>query len=72
MTLGQLRREMTYEELLMWITYFGLIRDQQQEAMKKSNKTASIELIYRRFFLGDYGPHRHPGRPSKGCLSSRN
>ena len=36
MTLGQLRREMTYQELWVWIAYFGLLNDQQEEAMKKA------------------------------------
>ena len=31
MTLGQLRREMTYEELWIWVAYFGLMNDQQEE-----------------------------------------
>ena len=38
MTLGQLRRELTYEELWLWIAYFGLLSDQQEEAMKKAKK----------------------------------
>ena len=38
MTLGQLRREMTYEELWLWLTYFGLINDQQEEQMKKAQR----------------------------------
>ena len=36
MTLGQLRRELTYEELWLWIAYFGLMNDQQEERLKKS------------------------------------
>ena len=38
MTLGQLRREITYEELWLWIAYFGVINDQQEEAMKKAQR----------------------------------
>jgi hypothetical protein len=38
MTLGQLRREMTYEELWLWLTYFGLMNDQQEERMKKARR----------------------------------
>ena len=38
MTLGQLRREMTYEELWLWVTYFGVVNDQNEEAMKKATK----------------------------------
>lgn len=38
MTLGQLRREMTYEELWIWAAYFGLIADEREEAMKKASR----------------------------------
>ena len=38
MTLGQLRREMTYEEVLLWHAYFQLEHDRQQEAMKKAKR----------------------------------
>ena len=38
MTLGQLRREMTYEELWIWVAYFGLLNDQQDEAMQKAKR----------------------------------
>ncbi|ADD94720.1 hypothetical protein [uncultured phage MedDCM-OCT-S09-C28] len=38
MTLGQMRREMTYEELWLWLTYFGLMNDQQDERMKKAQR----------------------------------
>ena len=38
MTLGDLRDRMTYEELWLWITYFGLMNDQQDEAMKKAQR----------------------------------
>ena len=35
MTLGQLRREITPEELFLWHAFFQLQHDQQEEAMKK-------------------------------------
>ena len=38
MTLGQLRREVTYEELWLWVSYFGLMNDLQDEAMKKAQR----------------------------------
>ena len=38
MTLGQLRREVTYEELWLWVRYFGLMHDMQDEAMKKAQR----------------------------------
>ena len=38
MTLGQLRREMTYEELWVWCTYFNLLNQEQEVAMKKARK----------------------------------
>ena len=38
LTLGQLRREMTLEEVWLWITYFGLMNDEQEAAMKKASK----------------------------------
>ena len=38
MTLGQLRREMTYQELWLWLAYFGLVNDQQAEALEKAKK----------------------------------
>ena len=38
MTLGQLRREMTYQELWLWVAYFGLMNDQQEEALKKAQR----------------------------------
>jgi len=38
MSLGQLRRELTYEELWLWITYFGLMNDQREEQMKKAQR----------------------------------
>lgn len=36
MTLGQLRREMTYQELWIWCAYFGLRNDEHEAAMNKS------------------------------------
>ena len=50
MTLTQLRREMTYEELWLWVSYFGLIRDAEEEAMKK-HKDAVGRIEYRRLSL---------------------
>lgn len=38
MTLGQLRREMTYAELWVWITYFNLMNDEREEQMKKAQR----------------------------------
>ena len=38
MTLTQLRREMTYEELWLWVTYFGLIQDINEEAITKTRE----------------------------------
>ena len=38
MTLGQLRREMTYQELWVWITYFNLMNDEREEQMKKAQR----------------------------------
>ena len=38
MTLTRLRSEITYEELWLWITYFGLMNDQQEERMKKAQR----------------------------------
>ena len=35
---SQLRREMTYEELWLWVTYFGLIRDLEEESIKKTKR----------------------------------
>ncbi len=36
MGLRQLRREMTYEELTLWLVYFQFQRDQQAEQMRKA------------------------------------
>ena len=38
MTLGDLRDKMTYEELWLWVAYFGLMSDEQQDAIKKANR----------------------------------
>ena len=38
MTLTQLRREMTYEELWLWVAYFGLVNDLQEEANQKAKR----------------------------------
>ena len=38
MTLGQLRREMTEEELWLWVVYFNLQHQENEEAMKKSQR----------------------------------
>ena len=38
MTLGQLRREMTYQELWVWITYFNLMNEEKDEAMKRAQR----------------------------------
>tara|TARA_A200000159_G_scaffold68719_3_gene63670 strand:+ start:11741 stop:11890 length:150 start_codon:yes stop_codon:yes gene_type:complete len=38
MTLADLRSKMTYEELWVWIAYFGLMNDQREDAMKKSQR----------------------------------
>ena len=38
MSLTQLRNELTYEELWLWITYFGLMQDMEEEAMKKAQR----------------------------------
>ena len=56
MTLTRLRSEITYEELWLWIAYFGLMNDQQEE-QEKSAKTSSVDLFIGGFFLGDYSPH---------------
>ena len=38
MTLGQLREQMTYQEVWLWCAYFGLMNDQQEEALKKAQR----------------------------------
>jgi citrate synthase len=35
LTLGQLRREMTLEEVWLWITYFNLMNDEHEASRKK-------------------------------------
>ena len=44
MTLTQLRREMTYEELWLWVTYFGLMKDRNKKQSKK-HKDAVASLV---------------------------
>lgn len=36
MSLTQLRREMTYEEVWLWLAFFQLQHDQQEEANRKA------------------------------------
>ena len=36
MTLTQLREGMTNEEIWLWMTYFGLMNDEQDAAIKKA------------------------------------
>ena len=36
LTLGQLRREMTIEEVWLWITYFNLQAQEQEKAQRKA------------------------------------
>ena len=36
MTLGQLRREMTTEEVWLWATYFNLQAEEQEKAQRKA------------------------------------
>ena len=38
MSLGQLRQELTYEELWLWLAYFGLMNEKQEERLKKSQR----------------------------------
>lgn len=38
MTLGQLQREMTPEELNLWVLFFEHQREQQDQAMKKASR----------------------------------
>ena len=38
MTLTRLRSEITYEELWLWIAYFGLINDMQEERNEKDKR----------------------------------
>jgi hypothetical protein len=38
LTLRQLRREMTYEEVTLWLVYFQCMNDQQEEAMRKARR----------------------------------
>ena len=38
MSLTQLRSEMTPEELYLWVAYFGLMQDLEEEAMQKAQR----------------------------------
>ena len=38
MTLGQLQREMTPEELHLWVLFFEYQREQNDQAMKKASR----------------------------------
>lgn len=38
MTLGQLQREATPEEMILWVAFFELQRDEQNKAMNKSKR----------------------------------
>ena len=38
MTLGQLQREMTPEELQLWVMFFEYQREQNDQAMKKTSR----------------------------------
>jgi len=38
MTLRHLRHEMTEAELWLWVTYFNLQNEEQEEAIKKASK----------------------------------
>lgn len=37
-TLARLNKEVTFEELLLWSSYFELLNDEQEEAMKKMKR----------------------------------
>ena len=46
MSLTQLRSEMTPEELYLWVAYFGLMQDLEEEAMQKlKDAVANIGLV---------------------------
>ena len=38
LTLRSLQQQMTYAELWLWLAYFNLVNDQQEEAMNKARK----------------------------------
>lgn len=38
LTLRQLRREMTQEEVYLWVAYLNLINDEQEAAMEKARR----------------------------------
>ena len=50
MTLTQLRREMTYEELWLWVAYFGLFKTSTKKQAKKQGEAVD-RIDYRRLFL---------------------
>lgn len=39
MTLSQLRQHMTYEELAIWIAYFNVLSEEQEEQLKKAKRS---------------------------------
>jgi hypothetical protein len=39
MTLNQLQSSMTYAELSIWMAYFSLMNDKQEQAMKKARSS---------------------------------
>ena len=59
MTLGELRSKMTYQELWVWVTYFGLMNDEREEQMKKEPETPPLDLVIGGFFCG-YCTSRYP------------
>lgn len=38
MTLGQLQREATPEELILWVAFFDLQREEQQKSLDKAKR----------------------------------
>ena len=36
LSLGQLREQMTYQEVWLWCAYFGVLNDDQEERMRKT------------------------------------
>lgn len=39
MTLSQLYKEMTQEELLLWSVYFAYLNEEQEKAMEKARRS---------------------------------
>jgi|TARA_R100000005_G_C4838480_1_gene111184 hypothetical protein len=37
-TLAKLNQEITYEELILWSTYFDLLNEQQEQRLKKAKR----------------------------------